>query len=345
MSKVYDYDFDLPTELIAQFPTKNREESRLLIAQNDPYTSPITQFFQITDYLKSGDLLVFNNSRVINAQLFLPQNNSSISVNLNKPLSENTWSGFAKPAKKLKIGDIFSFGKHQIIIQDKLDFGEIILRFELHTGDIFQFLDQYGHVPLPQYIKRNDQSSESQDKERYQTVYNKDEGSVAAPTAGLHFSDGLIAKIKEKNVEMQFVTLHVGGGTFLPIRSENIDEHKMHEEWCQVPQITADAINRAKREGRRVILVGTTTMRTIESCSHQGLVVPQTKKTDIFITPGYKFQIADAMITNFHLPKSTLFMLVCAFSGTDYMKNLYQHAIRHKMRFFSYGDAMIITRK
>lgn len=208
---------------------------------------------------------------------------------------------------------------------------------------IFDFLDIYGQVPLPQYIKREEKSSE--DIERYQTVYGKKKGSVAAATAGLHFTEELIEKIKRKRADIVFVTLHVGAGTFLPVKTENISEHKMHSEWCEISKDTAEKINYAKKEGRRVIIIGTTAMRTVESCAKNGIVIPQVMETNIFITPGYKFQIADMLLTNFHLPKSTLFMLVCAFAGYEEMHSLYKFAIDQNMRFFSYGDAMLLSKK
>lgn len=336
--KLSDFDFDLPQELIAQTPAEKRDHSSLLLP-GDP-DNKIVKFYNLLDYLRPGDLLVFNNSRVINAQLTLSKGERKINVNLNKPSGENTWFGFAKPAKKLSIGDEFFFGNYKIVIKDKLDSGQV--EFEFHTGDvsIFDFLDKYGEVPLPQYIKREEQNSA--DIERYQNVYSRHKGSVAAPTAGLHFSEELLEKIKAKGVDSTFVTLHVGAGTFLPVKVDNIDEHKMHSEWCEVSEGAAAKINAAKADGRRVVIIGTTAMRTIESCAQNGVLVPKMMETDIFITPGYKFQIADILITNFHLPKSTLFMLVCAFAGYDKMHALYQYAIESKMRFFSYGDAMMI---
>ena len=338
--KLSDFDFDLPSELIAQVPSKKRDESSLLLP--DENGNNIVKFHQFIDQLLPGDLLVFNDSRVVNAQLNLQKNSRAINVNLNRPISENIWLGFAKPGKKLKIGDEFAFGEHKIRINNKLESGDVEFEFILNDISIFDFLDIYGQVPLPQYIKREKQSAD--DLERYQTVYSKEKGSVAAATAGLHFTEELLNKIKQKGVETAFVTLHVGAGTFLPVKTENISEHKMHTECCHISSETADKINLAKKEGRRVIVVGTTAMRTLESCSSNGAVKPQTMETNIFITPGYKFQIADMLLTNFHLPKSTLFMLVCAFAGYEKMQSLYKFAIENKMRFFSYGDAMLLKR-
>lgn len=341
MYKLTDFDFVLPPELIAQKPAEKRDESSLLLP--DEEGNKIVKFHQIIDQLLPGDLLVFNDSRVVNAQLKLQKDSKAINVNLNKPVSENIWLGFAKPGKKLKIGDEFEFDDHKIRINNKLESGDVEFEFILRDIDIFDFLDIYGQVPLPQYIKREGQSAD--DLERYQTVYSKEKGSVAAATAGLHFTQELIEKIKQKGVGTAFVTLHVGAGTFLPVKTEDISKHKMHSEWCQVSEEVAGKINNAKKEGRRVIVVGTTAMRTIESCATDGVVVPKVMETNIFITPGYKFQIADMLLTNFHLPKSTLFMLVCAFAGYAEMRALYEFAINKRMRFFSYGDAMLLNKK
>ncbi|MDG1436836.1 MAG: tRNA preQ1(34) S-adenosylmethionine ribosyltransferase-isomerase QueA [Rickettsiaceae bacterium] len=339
--KLSDFDFHLPPELIAQSPASKRDHSSLLVPSDTG--NKIVKFYNFLDYLQKGDVLVFNDSRVVNAQLTLVNGERRINVNLNKPSSsENCWLGFAKPAKKLKEGDEFAFDNHKIIVKKKLENGEIELEFKTDRISIFDFLDRYGDVPLPQYIKRPEKNSD--DLERYQTVYSKEKGSVAAATAGLHFSPELLDQIEAKGVEKRFVTLHVGAGTFLPVKTEDISEHKMHSEWCSVPEDTALAVNLAKKEGRRVIVVGTTAMRTLESCSEDGVLHSGFRDTDIFITPGYKFQIADVLITNFHLPKSTLFMLICAFAGYAEMHSLYKYAIDNKMRFFSYGDAMMIKR-
>lgn len=351
--KLSEFDFDLPKELIAQFPKKERDHSKLLIPSTNG--NNIVNFYEIVDYLQKGDLLIFNDSRVINAQLLIyrdtkitdqlsnTKGKKPININLNKPSGKNTWLGFAKPYKKLEEGDQFIFGNHKLSIKRKLGMGEIEIEFNLDGIELPDFLDNHGFVPLPQYIKRDKSSSE--DANRYQTVYSKKKGSVAAATAGLHFTEELLEKIKEKGAQICFVTLHVGAGTFLPVKTENVNEHKMHSEFCEVSENTALLINQTKKSGGRVIAVGTTAMRTLESCSKDGIIYPQTIDTDIFITPGYKFQIADFMITNFHLPKSTLFMLVCAFSGSEKMQSIYKHAIENKMRFFSYGDAMIIQNK
>jgi S-adenosylmethionine:tRNA ribosyltransferase-isomerase len=346
MTKKYiltDFDFELPPELIAQHPSQERDHSNLLIAhQRNNYQ--IRKFFDIEQFLNPGDILVFNNSRVINAQLLLNKDNAAININLNRPLGPNKWLAFARPSKKINIGDMFLFDDHRIIVTNKFEFGEIELEFHLQNLEIFDFLDKYGSLPLPPYIKRSE-GVEAQDKERYQNIYSSNPGAVAAPTAGLHFTQKLLEQLQHKGIETCFVTLHVGAGTFLPVKTEDITQHKMHSEWCQVSPDVADKINKAKQEKRRVIAVGTTSLRTLESCAIDGVLQARMIDTDIFITPGYDFQIIDGLITNFHLPKSTLFMLICAIMGFEEAHAAYQYAIENHMRFFSYGDSMFILRQ
>jgi S-adenosylmethionine:tRNA ribosyltransferase-isomerase len=339
--KLSDFDFNLPAELIAQTPLSKRDDSDLLIMKpgNDIIK---TKFYNIIDYLKEGDLIVFNNSRVIKARLVLEKDGRKIDFYLNKKLNANCWNGFARPAKKLKEGDIFNFDSHLLIISKKLFMGETEIEFRLDNISIFEFLDRYGQVPLPPYIKRP--QNNVSDDEAYQTIYGDACGSVAAPTAGLHFTKELLDIIRSKNIEIVFVTLHVGAGTFLPVKTENIDEHKMHSEHCVIDKEAAAKINLAKKEGRNIIAVGTTSLRTLEGAAHAGKVIPGEFETQIFIKPGFEFQIVDRLITNFHLPKSTLLMLVCAFAGYKEMLSLYDHAIKEKMRFFSYGDATLLYR-
>jgi len=339
--KLSDFDFDLPSELIVYEPVAQRDQSNLILPFDN---NKIVKFANIIDYLHPGDVMVFNDSRVINSKLTLEKSGTKININLNKPsLTQNSWHAFAKPARKLIIGDEFEFDNHKLIVTDKFEFGEVEINFVLNGIEIFTFLDQYGQVPLPLYIKRPPKNE--LDIHRYQTVYSREKGSVAAPTAGLHFTCELLEKIKAKNITIQFITLHVGGGTFLPVKTENIQEHKMHSEYSHISPLVAETINKAKSENRRIISVGTTALRSLESFSRDRKLYHGAKETDIFITPGYKFQIVDSLITNFHLPKSTLFMLVCAFSGMEEMKNLYKYAIDNKMRFFSYGDAMLLHKK
>lgn len=387
--KLSDFDFNLPTELIAQNPTVEREQSNLLVASKDNYVK--TKFYNIIDYLKEGDLLVFNNSKVIKAKLNLDRN---ITINLNQRLiniidlaaykeqeikptdnkraTSDYWSAFAKPARKLHVGDEFYFDTHKIIITEKLEMGEIRVKFELDNLSVFEFLDKYGEMPLPIYIKRlnsvchpiasptesknfsnnnpipqssRDMTDSFNDDERYQTVYSSIQGSVATPTAGLHFTNDIINKLQEKDVQTAFVTLHVGAGTFMPVKTEDISKHKMHTEYCSITPENAEIINRAKREKRRIIAVGTTSLRTLESSCMEGNIQSGEFETDIFITPGFKFQVVDMLLTNFHFPKSTLFMLICAFAGYKEMHELYKYAIKEQMRFFSYGDATLLHRK
>jgi len=357
--KLSDFDFDLPLELIAQNPKDKRDKSSLLIAATDGYVN--TKFYNIIDYLNQGDLLVFNNSKVIKAKLNLG-NKATINlnrklINIVKPINNRKatnddigkfksidyWSAFAKPARKLQIGDEFYFDKHKIIITEKFEMGEIKVKFELDNISVFEFLDKYGEMPLPLYIKRPELQKSG--NERYQTVYSSVQGSVAAPTAGLHFTNDIMDKLQEKGVQTAFVTLHVGAGTFMPVKTENINEHKMHTEYCSITPETAKIINKAKQEKRRIIVVGTTSLRTLESSYVNGNIRSGEFETDIFITPGFKFQIVDVLLTNFHFPKSTLFMLVCAFAGYKEMHELYKYAIKEKMRFFSYGDATLLYRK
>lgn len=337
--KLIDFDFELPKELIAQYPPDKRDSSNLLVT-----TTPITKtkFYNIVDYFKNGDLLVLNNSRVIKAKLHLGGN---ITINLNKQLSSHCWSAFANPSRKLHIGDEFYFNEHKLIISEKLEMGEVKITFELNNISVFDFLDKYGKMPIPPYIKRLSSIECNADILRYQTIYSALNGSVAAPTAGLHFTDEILDVLKNKGVQIVFVTLHVGAGTFLPVKAENINNHKMHTEYYSITIQASAAINKAKQEGRRIIAVGTTSLRALESSCINGLVQAQKFETDIFITPGFKFQIVDMLLTNFHFPKSTLFMLVCAFAGFNEMHELYKYAIAEKMRFFSYGDATLLYKK
>ena len=336
--KLSNFDFELPPELIAQKPEDKRGNSNLLIALEENVIK--TKFYNIINYLHKGDLLVFNNSKVVKAKLNL---GNKVTINLNRKISDNYWSAFAKPARKLYLGDEFYFDNHKVIITKKFAMGEIIIKFELDNISIFEFLDKYGKIPLPPYIKRSE--IQKSDNERYQTIYSSVEGSVAAPTAGLHFTNEIIDKLKAKGVQIAFLTLHVGAGTFIPVKTKNINEHKMHAEYCSITSESAVIINKAKQEGRHIIAVGTTTLRTLESSYIDGKIKSGEFETDIFITPGFKFRVVDMLLTNFHFPKSTLFMLICAFAGFKEMHKLYKYAIKEKMRFFSYGDATLLYKK
>lgn len=341
--KLEDFDFDLPLELIAQKPTALRDHSQLLVVSQDEIPDlKRTEFYNIIDYFNPGDVVVFNNSKVLKAKLELIKNGKKIEFYLNKNLNGNKWLGFAKPARKIADGDEFHFDTHKIIIRKKMHMGETEIEFVLDNINVTQFLEIYGQIPLPPYIKR--QGVEESDANRYQTVFAKDNGSVAAPTAGLHFTEELITRLEKKGVRIVYVTLHVGSGTFLPVKTENINDHKMHSEFCVVTQQAAETINLAKQEGNRVIAVGTTALRVLESTAVDGKIKAGEFETSIFIKAGFDFQIADLLLTNFHLPKSTLFILVCAFAGYTKMHETYRYAIKHKMRFFSYGDAMLLYR-
>jgi S-adenosylmethionine:tRNA ribosyltransferase-isomerase len=333
-----DFDFELPKDLIAQFPLEKRDISKLLVIQNNDFKSMI--FSDVVDFLHPGDVLVLNNTKVIKARLFASKNDHTIELFLHKQLENNLWQAFAKPAKKIIVGDVFTFEDSKLIVREKLESGEVIVYLDLsEETNIFEFLEKYGKLPLPPYIRR--QSNEYDDA-RYQTVFAKPLGSVAAPTAGLHFTDELLSRIKNKGINICYITLHVGAGTFLPVKSEDIELHDMHYENYSISKDTADTINYAKKNNKKIISVGTTVLRALESSVAAGEILPMTSSTNIFIKPGFEFKVADMLITNFHLPKSTLLMLVSAFAGYDTIKKAYQFAIDNKFRFFSYGDANLM---
>lgn len=336
-----DFYYDLPQELIAQNPLLDRASSRLM--RVDKVTGEITHgiFKNICDYLKSGDCLVINDTKVIPARLFgaKEDTNAKIEVLLLKRKSDNTWETLVKPGKKCKIGTRIIFGDGLLvgIVEDVLEEGNRLIRFE-YDGIFEEILDKLGQMPLPPYI-----TVQLEDKNRYQTVYAKYEGSAAAPTAGLHFTKELLQKIEDMGVKIAHVTLHVGLGTFRPVKVDNILEHHMHSEFYMVDEENAKIINDAKASGNRVISVGTTSCRTLESCADKkGHIVSGSGWTDIFIYPGYDFKIIDGLITNFHLPESTLLMLVSAFAGREHIMEAYKVAVKEKYRFFSFGDAMIL---
>lgn len=336
-----DFYYDLPQELIAQNPLLDRASSRLMCV--DKVTGEITHgiFKNICDYLKPGDCLVINDTKVIPARLFgaKEDTNAKIEVLLLKRKSDNTWETLVKPGKKCKIGTRIIFGDGLLvgIVEDVLEEGNRLIRFE-YEGIFEEILDKLGQMPLPPYI-----TVQLEDKNRYQTVYAKYEGSAAAPTAGLHFTKELLQKIEDMGVKIAHVTLHVGLGTFRPVKVDNILEHHMHSEFYMVDEENAKIINDAKASGNRVISVGTTSCRTLESCADKkGHIVSGSGWTDIFIYPGYDFKIIDGLITNFHLPESTLLMLVSAFAGREHIMEAYKVAVEEKYRFFSFGDAMIL---
>lgn len=330
-----DFDFELPTELIASHPLERRDASRMLVVRGiDIVDKHIRDFL---DYLQPGDVVVFNNSRVIPARF----DADGHEITLHTAVDDKTWWGLCKKFNKINIGDTLTMTDGtKITVMDKDEESGLLLRFD--CDNVFDVLSRVGKMPLPPYMKRE---AEVADQTRYQTVYADPLGSMAAPTAGLHFTDELLAEIEKRGAKIVKVTLHVGAGTWMPVKTENLAEHKMHSEWCCITPEQADIINNAER----VIAVGTTSMRTLESAARNAVdgnrVAPICQTTDIFITPGYKFRAVDVLLTNFHLPKSTLFMLVSAFAGLDEMKAAYAHAVTEKYRFFSYGDCCLLFRK
>ncbi|MEG0784285.1 MAG: tRNA preQ1(34) S-adenosylmethionine ribosyltransferase-isomerase QueA [Christensenella sp.] len=337
--KTSDFDYVLPQELIAQTPKEPRDHSRLLVYERATKQVEHKHFYDIADYLKAGDVLVLNETKVIPARLYGKKRGTGTDFEflLLKRLELDTWDVIMRPGKKLKVGGWVDFGEELCaqLIAKKED-GVCEVRFS-YDGVFEELLDKYGNMPLPPYI-----TERLEKKERYQTVYAKEDGSAAAPTAGLHFTPELLKKIEDMGVIVVKILLHVGLGTFRPMKEESVEEHVMHSEYYSVSDEAADTINAAKREGRRVVAVGTTSVRTLESAAKDGLVQAGSADTDIFIFPGYHYQIADALITNFHLPKSTLIMLVSAFMGREETLELYRTAVLERYRFFSFGDAMLI---
>ncbi len=339
---VKDFYYDLPEELIAQDPLEKRSNSRLMVLDKKSGDVTHRHFYDIKDYLMPGDCLVINNTRVIPARLIgeREETGGKVELLLLKRKSDDVWETLVKPGKKARIGSRLSFGdgllKAEVI--DIVEEGNRLVRFE-YQGIFEEILDQLGQMPLPPYI-----THQLQDKNRYQTVYAKYDGSAAAPTAGLHFTKELLQEIKEMGVSIAEVTLHVGLGTFRPVKVENVLEHHMHSEFFQISQEAADLINETKKSGHRVIAVGTTSTRTLESAADEnGFLREKSGWTEIFIYPGYEFKVIDGLITNFHLPESTLVMLVSALAGRDHIMEAYRQAVEQKYRFFSFGDAMLIA--
>ena len=335
------YDFELPEELIAQTPELKRDHSRLMVLDKDEESISHHHFYDILDYLHEGDVLVRNNSKVIPARLLgtKEETNAHVEVLLLKDLGNNIWECLCGNAKVIKLNTIISFGDGSLKAKCVEIKEEGIRRMELiYKGILFEILDKLGKMPLPPYIH-----TECEDNSRYQTVYAKIEGSAAAPTAGFHFTSELFEKIKAKGVTVVDVTLHIGLGTFRPVKVEDIKDHNMHSEVYEITQEAADILNKAKEEGRRIISIGTTSTRTLESCMQKyGKFVETREATSIFIYPGYTFKAIDCLITNFHLPKSTLIMLVSALAGHDFVLKAYNEAVKEKYRFFSFGDSMFI---
>lgn len=351
--RVDEFDYELPEELIAQKPADKRDASRLMVVHRESHTLEHKHFFDILDYLNEGDVLVLNNSKVLPARLYGVKEGTGAKIEflLIKRIEGDTWETMVRPGRRMKPGDSVIFCENPLFKAKVVDYGADgtrIVDFE-YEGIFMERLEAIGSMPLPPYIER---ASEDDDKDRYQTVYCREEGSVAAPTAGLHFTEELLSKAADKGVELVYVTLHVGIGTFRPVKCENVEEHSMHFEEYYISEDAADTINRAKRDGRRVISVGTTSTRTVESAAYFmdsseneadcWQVKSGSGSTGIFIYPGYEFKIIDSLITNFHLPKSTLMMLISALYDREHILEAYEEAIRERYRFFSYGDAMFI---
>ena len=337
-----DFYFDLPEELIAQTPIVRRDASRLLVLNKENGAWEHRHFFDLPSYLRAGDCLILNNSRVLPARLLgnrLP-GGGACEVLLLIDRGDNIWECLVRPGKKMRVGAKVSFGNGELVgeVVEELPGGNRLVKFS-YEGIFLEVLDRLGKMPLPPYIKE-----ELQDSERYQTVYSKVVGSAAAPTAGLHFTPQLLRQIEEKGVGVGYVTLHVGLGTFRPVKEDTVENHEMHSEYCVISQETADLINRTKKNGGRVICVGTTSCRTLESWANpDGTMEAKAGWTNIYIYPGYRFKVMDALVTNFHLPESTLVMLVSAFAGRENVLAAYREAVREKYRFFSFGDAMFIS--
>jgi S-adenosylmethionine:tRNA ribosyltransferase-isomerase len=338
MYTLSDFDFDLPTELIAQVPLPERAASRLLKVGDTQCEDRV--FSELPSFLQAGDVLVFNDTKVLNARFYgVKQSGGKVEVLVERMLDARTVLAQVRASKSplpgtgLRLADSF-----EVSVGERS--GEFfVLHFPL---DAIELIDRYGQLPLPPYIQH---AADATDAQRYQTVYAKHPGAVAAPTAGLHFDQALLDQLQQQGVLLTWLTLHVGAGTFQPVRTENLAEHQMHSEWYRLPQATVDIIETAKRSGRKVIAVGTTSMRALESASQTGKLVAGSSDTQLFITPGYQFKTVDRLITNFHLPKSTLMMLVSAFAGVDRIRHAYSYAIAQRYRFFSYGDAMLLDRE
>ncbi len=338
--KVDAFDFDLPADLIAQSPAVPREAARLLHVGSRLEDHHVSD---LPGLLRPGDLMVFNDTRVIPARLTGERGEARVEVTLHKALEGGRWAAFARPAKRLRANDEISFSDDlcaQVI--EKRDGGEVVLDFGLNTAALFEALHRYGRMPLPPYIKRPSEGN-AQDRQDYQTMFAARDGAVAAPTAGLHFTPDLMEALKAAGIETATLTLHVGAGTFLPVKADRVEDHVMHAEFGEIDAATAARLRDAKAAGRRIVAVGTTVVRLLETAAAPtGEIMPFVGDTAIFITPGFSFKAVDVMLTNFHLPRSTLFMLVCAFAGIDRMKAAYRHAIAQRYRFYSYGDCCLL---
>jgi|TARA_B110000967_G_C18834327_1_gene535781 S-adenosylmethionine:tRNA ribosyltransferase-isomerase len=339
--RIDDFDYELPVDLIAQSPPKKRGESKLLVI--NPVLNKIndSQFINFSNLINPDDLIIFNDTKVLKARLFgKKETGGKIEILIERIIDAKNALAMIRSSKKISEKNIIQLsGKYNISINGRED---NLYKIQLNNGSFFEVLEELGHIPLPPYINRKDNPS---DEERYQTIYAKESGAVAAPTAGLHFSKEDIENLKIKNINFAFLTLHVGSGTFQPVKTDNIDNHVMHKEFYSIDKNTRDMIEMTKKRGGRVIAIGTTVLRALESAFNENRICIGRQETKIFIKPGYKFNIVDALFTNFHLPKSTLLMLVSAFAGYEFTKEIYRHAILKEYRFFSYGDAMFIEQK
>ncbi|MTI17564.1 tRNA preQ1(34) S-adenosylmethionine ribosyltransferase-isomerase QueA [Rhodobacteraceae bacterium RKSG542] len=357
--RVEEFNFNLPTENIALRPVAPRDSARMLVVRpNGDELLSDKGVMDLADLLEPGDALVFNDTKVIPAQLlgFRTRDDvtAKVGVTLHQRVEADAWRAFVRPAKKLKVGDTvrFCFSAEEVesatlsaLVEEKTEDGDVLFRFNKTANELDTAIAEVGHIPLPPYIASK-RAEDEQDRADYQTIYARHKGAVAAPTAGLHFTDRLFKALEERGIEKHFVTLHVGAGTFLPVKADNTDDHKMHHEWGEISEETAAALNAVRARGNKVVSVGTTSLRILEtSASEDRIIHPISKSTDIFITPGYKFRAVDALMTNFHLPKSTLFMLVSAFAGMEEMKQAYSYAIETGYRFYSYGDSSLLFPK
>ncbi len=338
---IEEFNFDLPQHLIAQTPLPKRDSSRLLVLNKNTKSFSDKKFTDFVDLLNSNDLLIFNDTRVIKARLFGKKiTGGKVEIMIERIINNHHALAHLKTSKKILDGNIFEINKDVVIKVIKKENNLFYIEFNSNLSS-YNILEKYGHIPLPPYIER---SANLSDENRYQTIYAKESGAVASPTAGLHFTDKIFKALDDKKIKYSFLTLHVGAGTFQPVRENDLDHHQMHSESFNVPEKTIQMINDAKLHNGRIVAIGTTVLRALESKFSEKTIQAGFKETSIFIKPGYTFKIVDALLTNFHLPKSTLFILVSAFSGSDTMKKLYQHAIKHEYRFFSYGDATFIER-
>ena len=345
---ISEFDYALPEELIAQMPADKRENSRMMVLNRNHHSIEHKHFYDIIDYFDKDDFLVLNNTKVLPARLYgiKDETGAKIEILLLEKIDNNHWSCLIKPSKRIKPETIITISEDlKIIPQKRLeDDGEWVIELQ-YNGELLDILHKIGNIPLPPYIERKLQTEEQKqfDRERYQTVYAKDEGSVAAPTAGLHFTEEILQKLKNKGIEIAYVTLNVGLGTFRPVKCENILDHKMHSETFEITDENAQKINNAKLSGKNIVAIGTTTVRTLETAYQKyGSIIACHDSSELFIYPPYEFKVVDKLLTNFHLPKSTLLMLVSALAGKDFIFEAYSEAVRNKYRFFSYGDCMLI---